>query len=239
VITQYILPVVASFLAAAISGAAGFGGALLLLPLLAASVGAEQAVPLLTVAQLIGNLARAGFGFKQIRWKPVLIFIAAAVPAAALGALSFVNLQKSLANRFIGGAIIVFVLLRITGVLKFKPGKTLLLIGGAVVGYLSGLVDSAGPIGAAVFSTLGLPPVAYIASEATTALAMHVVKTVIYQNFITLDRDFWVLASLMGLAMILGTWAAKRIIEKLSPERFQKFVTVLLIAIGIYMVIHG
>ena len=237
--TQYVLPVVASFLAAAISGAAGFGGALLLLPLLAASVGAEQAVPLLTVAQLVGNLSRVAFGFKQIRWKPVLIFIAAAVPAAALGAFSFVNLEKTLANRIIGGAIIIFVLLRITGVLKFKPGTALLLIGGAVVGYLSGLVGSAGPIGAAVFSTLGLPPVAYIASEATTALAMHIVKTAIYQNFITLDRNFWVLASLMGLAMILGTWAAKRVIEKLSPERFQKFVTVLLIAIGLYMVIHG
>lgn len=79
----------------------------------------------------------------------------------------------------------------------------------------------------------------YIASEATTALVMHAVKTVIYQNFIQLDQNFWVLAGLMGLAMILGTWAAKRVIEKLSPQVFQKFVTVLLIAIGLYMVIHG
>ncbi|WP_193393285.1 hypothetical protein [Thiobacillus denitrificans] len=39
----------------------------LLLPLLVARVGAAHAVPLLTVAQLICNLARAGFGFPQIR----------------------------------------------------------------------------------------------------------------------------------------------------------------------------
>lgn len=42
---------IAAFAAAAISGAAGFGGALLLLPLLVAMVGVTQAVPLLTIAQ--------------------------------------------------------------------------------------------------------------------------------------------------------------------------------------------
>jgi len=238
-VVEIIVLFLSAFAAAAISGAAGFGGALLLLPLLVTTVGAEQAVPLLTVAQLIGNFARAGFGFKQISWKPVLLFIAAAIPAAVLGALSFVNLQKSLANRLIGTAIIVFVLLKVTGILKLKPGKGLLLIGGGIVGYLSGLVGSAGPVGAAIFLTLGLPPVSYIASEATTALVMHAVKTLIYQNFIRLDQHFWILAGLMGLAMILGTWIAKRFIEKISPVIFQKYVSFLLLAIGLYMLIHG
>lgn len=47
---------VSAFAAAAISGSAGFGGALLLLPLLVGTVGVTHAVPLLTMAQLIGNL---------------------------------------------------------------------------------------------------------------------------------------------------------------------------------------
>ena len=41
-------------MAAAVSGVAGFGGALLLLPLLTHTVGARAAVPLLTVAQRVG-----------------------------------------------------------------------------------------------------------------------------------------------------------------------------------------
>jgi uncharacterized membrane protein YfcA len=171
---------IVAFAAVAISGAAGFGGALLLLPLLIATVGPTQAVPLLTVAQLVGNLARAGFGFNQIQWRPVGLFLLGALPMSVLGALSFVELPKDVVTRAIGGAILLFVALRFFGRRQLKAGAALLILGGGMVGFLSGLLGSAGPIGAAVFLTLGMPPVAYIASEATTALAMHGVKTLVW-----------------------------------------------------------
>lgn len=54
---EILILLVGSFLAALVSGAAGFGGSLLLLPVATACVGAEMAVPVLTIAQLIGNIA--------------------------------------------------------------------------------------------------------------------------------------------------------------------------------------
>lgn len=236
---DHALLFVAAFTAAAISGAAGFGGALLLLPLLVATVGVTQAVPLLTIAQLIGNLSRASFGFTQIHWKPVGLFLLGAIPFSIVGALSFVQLPKELVTRAIGAAILVFVALKYFGLLKIKSGRAVLISGGVVVGFLSGLVGSAGPLGAAIFLSLGLPPVAYIASEATTALAMHGVKTVVYQHYIILNHEFWFLAALMGIAMVLGTWSAKRVIERISRETFQQYVAILLVAIAGYMVLHG
>jgi len=230
---------VAAFAAAAISGAAGFGGALLLLPLLVATEGTAHAVPLLTVAQLVGNVSRSGFGFSQIRWRLVLLFLVGAVPSSVLGAVSFVTLPKDLVTRCIGTAILLFVALKYYGVLELKPGQLLLVAGGGVVGFLSGLVGSAGPLGAAIFLSLGLPPVSYVASEATAALVMHGIKTVVYQQYISFSGEFWCKAALMGLAMILGTWSAKRVIERISPERFRRFVTGLLVVIAGYMVVHG
>ena len=230
---------IAAFVAAAISGAAGFGGALLLLPLLVATVGVTQAVPLLTIAQLIGNFSRAGFGITQIHWRPVGLFLLGAIPLSILGALSFVQLPRELITRAIGAAILAFVVLTYFNLLKVKSGPALLVAGGGVVGFLSGLLGSAGPLGAAIFLSLGLSPVAYIASEATTALVMHGVKTAVYQHYITLDREFWFLAALVGVAMILGTWSAKRVIERMHQETFQRLVSILLVAIAGYMVIHG
>lgn len=235
----YALLFLGGYAAALISGAAGFGGALLLLPLLVASVGIVHAVPLLTVAQFVGNLSRAGLGFPQIYWKPVWLFLAGALPLSVVGAMAFVELRKDLVTRLVGGAILLFVALKYFGLLECKPGRFLLVAGGGVVGFLSGVVGSAGPLGAAIFLTLGLSPVGYVASEAVTALAMHGAKMAVYQRYLVLDRPFWLLAALMSVAMVLGTWSAKRLIEHLAPARFQRYVAALLVVISVYMVVHG
>ena len=235
----YVLIFIGSFFAAAISGAAGFGGALLLLPLLTNTIGTAMAVPVLTLAQLIGNLSRVFFGFKQIEWKPVFMFILGAVPMSVLGAFTFVEVPKEIVTRVIGFAIILFVVLKYFRLLEFKPSNKTMVIGGALVGYISGLVGSAGPIGAALFLSLNLTPVAYIASEAVTAITMHISKTIVYQKFLGMGLYELGIGLFMGIAMVAGTWVGKKVIEKMPKEKFVKFVGVLLFVIGLQMLIFG
>lgn len=227
------------FLAAAISGAAGFGGALLLLPLLTKTIGTTMAIPVLTIAQLIGNLSRAFFGFKQIKWKPVLLFILGAVPMSVLGAYSFVEVPKEIISRFIGLAIILFVVLKYFNLLKFNPTNGTMVLGGGIVGFISGLVGSAGPIGAALFLSLNLPPVSYIASEAMTAIAMHITKTIVYQRYLGIGLPALSTGLFIGISMVLGTWAGMRIIGNIPKEKFNKFVGLLLCMIGLQMLLFG
>lgn len=236
---MYILLLAASFFAALLSGAAGFGGALLLLPVVVYVIGPEFSVPVLTIAQLIGNISRMAFGIKQIQWKPVGMFLATALPLTALGAFGFTVLPKNIVMRVIGAALILFVLLKMAAKLEFKPGKRTMLCGGAVVGLLSGLAGSAGPIGAAVFLSLGLPPVAYIASEATTATAMHLLKTVIYGSLMDVPAHAIFTGFAMGGVMVLGTFCANRFIRNMSKDKFQKYVAVVLLVVGGYMLIFG
>ncbi len=236
---EYLFLVVGAFAAAAISGSAGFGGALLLLPLLNQVVGVTEAVPLLTIVQIIGNGARAGMSWRHIRWRPVLLFLAGAIPFSMVGAFSFASLPTNAITRLVGGAILLFVILKATGMISFKPSRRVLVIGGGTTGFLSGLVGSAGPLGAAVFLSLGLPPLAYVASDAVTAMAMHGAKTVVYGATIDLGPTFWPLAIAMGFAMIAGTWAGRSLIKRLPVERFRQFVMVLLALIAVQMIITG
>jgi hypothetical protein len=227
------------FLAAAISGAAGFGGALLLLPLLTKTIGTTMAIPVLTIAQLIGNLSRAFFGFKQIKWKPVLLFTLGAVPMSVLGAYSFVEVPKEIVTRLIGLAIILFVILKYYNILKFKTTNSTIVLGGGITGFISGLVGSAGPIGAALFLSLNLPPISYIASEAMTAIAMHVTKTFIYQRYLGIGLQMLLTGLFIGISMILGTWIGMKFIRKIPKEKFNKFVGLLLCIIGLQMMLFS
>lgn len=68
---------------------------------------------------------------------------------------------------------------------------------------------------------------------------MHGVKIVIYQKYITLSQDLWILAAAMGLAVIMGTWSAKQVIKHISQKVFERYVAVLLIIIALYMMVHG
>ncbi len=236
---MYTILIFSSFIAALISGSAGFGGSLLLLPVLTLYVGAEVAVPVLTTAQLIGNLSRMAFGLKQIEWKKVALFSMTALPLSALGAFGFSILSKSTVTRGIGAVLILLVVMKYYRVLKFKPGNKTLIVGGSVTGLLSGLAGSAGPIGAAVFLSFDLQPIAYIASEAATATAMHIVKIIVYNKFGNIPLEAVNLGLSMGFAMIFGTYAANRFIKNMKKEVFQKYVAVLLCVVGVYMIIYG
>lgn len=230
---------VGSFLAALVSGAAGFGGSLLLLPVATACVGAQVAVPVLTIAQLIGNIARMTTGWRQIDWKSVGLFSITSLPLAALGAFGFSLLPKDIVTRCIGSALIILVIIKLSVKKDLPKSKWTLLIGGAFTGGLSGLCGSGGPIGAAVFLSLDLSPVAYIASEAATATGMHILKTIIYSKLTAMDVKSLLIGLSMGACMIGGTYAAKHFIKNMEKGKFQKYVAVLICAVGVYMAVFG
>lgn len=228
-----------AFVAAAISGVAGFGGALLLLPVLTVAVGPGKAVPLLTVAQLIGNALRVVLGRKDIHWRPVVAFLVTALPCTLAGALLFVGLPSREITRSIGAVLLMFAALKWCDILRFPKRPLAVMAGGAVVGLLSGYVGSAGPLAAAVFHAIDLPPLAYVASEACTALSLHALKLVVYQRYLELGTDFCSMAVTLGVAMIAGTWASRMLVERLAVDHFRSLVTILMGVIGLSMLVLG
>ncbi len=68
---------------------------------------------------------------------------------------------------------------------------------------------------------------------------MHTVKSLVYQRVIYINPANWLLVLGLGGAMIAGTIAGKRLVERLSPERFRRFVVGLLVVIAFQMLIFG
>jgi uncharacterized membrane protein YfcA len=232
--TLFILFVV-SWLAATISGIAGFGGALLLLPVLSHFIGIKAAIPVLTIAQLFGNGSRVWFGRKQLEWHPIIWFLAGALPFSIIGSRMLVVASPEYLLKGIGVLLILMVIYRRSGLKVITAKNIWLLIGGILTGFMSGIAGSAGPLGAACFVGLNLPPLAYISSEAFTALSMHISKTIIYQKYSLIGLNELAYGLVCGTAMILGSYTGKKMIERLSKEKFIVLVEILLVLSGLQM----
>lgn len=236
---ELIILFVVSFIAATISGAAGFGGALVLLPILTSIVGVKAAVPILTIAQIFGNASRVWFGRSELQWKPITFFLITAIPLSILGSYLFTDIDSDKIKIGIGIFLILLVVYRRAKINKIEFGNKGMLIGGGLTGFLSGLAGSAGPLGAAFFLGLNLTATAYVASEAFTALAMHLTKTIVYNKYSLIGKVEIFYGLFIGIAMILGSWLGKKIIEKMSRQKFILLVEIMLVLSGLQLILSG
>ncbi|MBM3520979.1 MAG: sulfite exporter TauE/SafE family protein, partial [Alphaproteobacteria bacterium] len=196
------------------------------------------AVPILTVAALIGNLSRAGFSWRETDWPAVGIYVLGAVPAASAGAFIFVTLDAALIHRILGAFILLMIPARRWAARHaLRIQRWHLQPVGVVMGLLSGVVGTAGPVNAPFFLAYGLVKGAYLATEALGAAAVHVTKAGVYGRFAALDANTLLHGLIIGFALIGGSWLGKRIVIRLDTEGFVRTVEALLAVAGITMVL--
>ena len=231
------LVLICGWLAGTVSGVAGFGGALLLLPVLTFTVGAKAAIPILTISQLLGNLSRAGFGWRDIRWRPVLLFSAGAVPASVIGSRLFVGMPSPIILRLIGVLLLTLIAFRHLPLGKRPMPERLLVPSGGSVGFLSAIAGSAGPLGAAVFLSLRLPAKVYVASEAMTAVVVHLTKSITYGSYAALSLTDISRGIALGSFLVLGSWTGRELIDRIPEKELSWPIEALLAASALLLLL--
>ncbi|OGR82593.1 MAG: hypothetical protein A3J74_07160 [Elusimicrobia bacterium RIFCSPHIGHO2_02_FULL_57_9] len=227
----------AAFLTSILSGVAGFGGAMIFLPILVAVYGARPAVPILTVAVLLGNASRVYFNRRELNLKLVALFSLGSIPFAMLGSLVYVALPALWIKKAIG----LFLLSSVAAQKLYKPlriGDSRIFVPlGAVSGFLSAIIGGIGPFSSPFFLAYGLTKEAFVGTEALCAVGMHLAKSVSYHRLNVLGWQELLPGLGFGVVMSLGSYAAKKILERLSRERFLLIVETLLVLIGALMLI--
>ena len=208
---MWLVLILVGAVAGFMSGAVGFGGGMILLPVITYFFGVEVAVPVSTISQLMSNLSKMGFGWKDIDWKKAGQYLIFAAPLTALGAYGFAGKMK----------------------LPHRPGTV--IIGGGIAGLCNGLLGIAGPISSAVFLTMGLSNVAYIASEATAAAAMHVIKIFMYGKLDLMSGSIFLNGFFIGLAMMAGNFVAIKLIKNVNKKLYQKIVAGVMIVASVFL----
>lgn len=239
-IDQVALVVAAALVASTLAAVAGFGGAAVLLPVLVAVFGVRLAIPILTVAQLVGNGSRVWFNRREVERPVVGWFALGAVPLALAGGLLFATAPLSALVRLLGAFLLGTVAWR-----HLRPGpprrptvRSFALIG-AVFSFASALLGSVGPLMAPFFLAYGLVKGAYIGTEAAATVVMHVVKLVAYTGTAVLSVSAVVIGLALGPVMVAGSFLGKRIVERLPERAFVLLIEGVLVVAGLAFLIGG
>ena len=230
----YALVLIVGFVAGTVSGIVGTGATIILLPILVLAFGPREAVPIMAVVALMSNFAKITSWWKEIEWRAVGAYALGGVPAAALGARTLLILSE----RVIDVALGLFFLAMVPGrrwiaTRNISLGFAGLAIAGAVIGFLTGVVVSTGPLSVPAFTAYGLVKGAFIASEAAGSLALYISKAITFRQFGALPLDIVTKGLISGSAVMVGTYTARLIVERLSVVTFQRLLDGVMVISGI------
>ena len=231
---NFLFILAVGLIAGTISGIVGTGSSIMLMPVLIYQYGPKQAVPIMAVAAVMANLSRILAWWREVDWRACAAYSLPAVPAAALGARTLLVLPSRTVDVCIGLFLIAMVPARHwLARHQFKLSLWHLAIGGAAIGYLTGIVVSTGPLSVPLFLFYGLTKGAFLATEAASSLGIYLSKSVTFQRFGALPVEVAVQGLIAGASLMAGAFVAKRFVLRLEPEVFRIMMDVIMIAAGL------
>ena len=229
----YALVLIVGFVAGTVSGIVGTGATIILLPILVFAFGPREAVPIMAIVALMSNFAKITSWWRQIDWRAVAAYALGCIPAAALGARTLLILPERIVDIALG----LFFLAMVPGrrwlaTRNITLGFGGLAVAGAVIGFLTGIVVSTGPLSVPAFTAYGLVKGAFIASEAAGSLALYISKAITFRQFGALPIDIVLKGLISGSAVMAGTYTARLIVERLSVATFQRLLDGVMVISG-------
>ncbi|MBR0800996.1 sulfite exporter TauE/SafE family protein [Bradyrhizobium jicamae] len=224
---------IVGLIAGTISGIVGTGSSIMLMPVLIAQFGPKQAVPIMAVASVMANLSRILAWWREVDWRACAAYSITGVPAAALGARTLLALPSRAVDVAIGLFLIAMVPVRHwLARHALKANLAHLAIGGAVIGYLTGIVVSTGPLSVPLFLFYGLSRGAFLATEAASSLGLYLSKSVTFERFGALTADVALKGLIAGTSLMAGAFIAKRFVLHLKPDAFRLLMDGIMLAAG-------
>ncbi|MDC0033144.1 sulfite exporter TauE/SafE family protein [Alphaproteobacteria bacterium] len=222
-----------------IHGYTGFGGALLMVPLLSVLYNPVEAIAMVGIATIFGSAQLYPAVARHAVWRELLPVFAGLVVFVPLGAYLLFHLDPQLVRRSMGGFILLFAVILMSGWIYRGPRG---VVPSALVGALAGGITGA--------SGVGGPPIAlyYLASPHPTEIQRAnivisvAVMTVTVLTSVAVAGGFSIDVVLRGLfltpAYLIGVWSGARLFIAVPKSYFRYAALWLLMTTGIAVLVY-
>ncbi len=233
----------------------GFGLGTILMPVFAIFFPLEAAIAMTGVAHFANNIFKVVLVGRSADRATLLRFGIPAFIASFAGAWLLMQISDlptifsytiaqstfnvSLINIIVGVVLIFFSMMEIVPRLKsVEFSRDKMVFGGILSGFFGGLSGIQGALRSAFLIRSGLSKEAYIATGVLIAMLVDISRLSVYFsriNDIDLSENLVVMVS-ATLSAIVGAYFGKKLLKKVTYERLQQLVAVMLIVISIALI---
>jgi hypothetical protein len=233
-----LLMAAAATLAGAIASVAGFGIGSVLTPVFALRADMPLAIAAVSIPHIAATALRLWLMRRHIDGRIVRTFGIMSAAGGLIGAL----LQQVVQHRGLvivfGGLLMFAGFSGLTGLSeRMRFGRTSAWVAGLLSGVFGGLVGNQGGIRSAALLSFDVPPARFVASATAAALMVDLARLPVY---IVSEADrLDAIGPLIAIAVagaIAGTIGGERVLRRIPPPIFKKLVSLLVLALGIYMI---
>jgi len=227
-----------AFLAAIVASLAGFGAATLTIPLLALIIDVKQAIILIAFFHGFSSLFKVLQLWRSVDIRTTLWYGVPAVLTAIVGAYLLDIVAPGVIGLVIGIFLGLFAVLSLLNISWRPPDNPPVLVaGGIITGFVTGLIGLGGAIRGAFLFTAGRKKEVYIATSSAIALAIDIARSITYLSRGSLEsRYYWFIPVLLVISFT-GTWFGVKVLHRLPEPIIKKVVLVMLLFVSIFFIL--
>ncbi len=223
-----------AFFAEVLGTIGGFGSSLFFVPIASYFVDFHSVLGITALFHVSSNLTKIamfkhGFDKKIIIWVGIPAVLFVVIGAYLSRSVNSEKLQFFLGIFLILISVFFFIFRKFT----IQPSKSNSLIGGIFSGLAAGLLGTGGAIRGLTLAAFDLKIEIFIATSAVIDLAIDASRALVYaSNGYVHFHDLYLIPILLVVS-ILGTFVGKKILERVSQEKFKMIVLAMIFITGI------
>ena len=230
-----LILIVASAATSFVTAAAGIGGGVLLVAIMATVMPAAAIVPVHGAVQIGSNGGRALILLKHVQTAVMLPFLAGSVIGAVIGGMVAIQL----APHFLKIGLGCFILWSVWGKTIKATGRLAVLGTGIFSSFLTMFFGATGMFISAMVKTLDLGRLEHVATHAMCMTAQHIIKIVVFGILgFGFAPYFWLIGAMI-LSGFIGTVIGKRVLVKMSDAAFHRVLAIALSLLALKLLIEG
>ena len=215
----------------------GFGAVTILLPIATFMMPLREAIVLVSVFHLMGTFFRTLFFVRKINLKIALLFGIPSLIFSAIGASLLPTIDLPILSKIVGVALVAYAFYSLIRERVSLPKTNMALVGGgAAVGFVAGLIGTAGAVRGAFLTSWNLPPAVYLGTGALMGLGADAARVAVYTGSGLIKFEPILFISL-GVAALIGTIIGKFLVVKTKEKIFARIIFIALVAAGLRLIL--